>query len=101
MWEVGKSLQDSKKEFDRTIKYINDNLAALKDLDRISSRFTIEEGIIGQIRRAPMGAVLCMGPFNYPAPLGRQLRKHPARSFVIAWTLKKFCPRFKYPIYKR
>lgn len=66
MWEVGKSLQDSGKEFDRTIKYINDTLAALKDLDRISSRFTIEEGIIGQIRRGPMGVVLCMGPFNYP-----------------------------------
>ena len=66
MWEVGKSLQDSEKEFDRTIKYINDTLAALKDLDRISSRFTIEEVIIGQIRRAPMGVVLCMGPFNYP-----------------------------------
>ena len=66
MWEVGKSLQDSEKEFDRTIKYINDTLAALKDLDRISSRFTIEEGIIGQIRRAPLGVVLCMGPFNYP-----------------------------------
>jgi len=66
MWEVGKSLQDSGKEFDRTIKYIKDTLAALKDLDRISSRFTIEEEIIGQIRRAPMGVVLCMGPFNYP-----------------------------------
>lgn len=66
MWEVGKSLQDSEKEFDRTIKYSNDTLAALKDLDRISSRFTIEEGIIGQIRRAPLGVVLCMGPFNYP-----------------------------------
>ena len=66
MWEVGKSLRDSEKEFDRTIQYINDTLAALKDLDRISSRFTIEEGIIGQIRRAPMGVVLCMGPFNYP-----------------------------------
>lgn len=66
MWEVGKSLQDSEKEFDRTIQYINDTLSALKDLDRISSRFTIEEGIIGQIRRAPMGVVLCMGPFNYP-----------------------------------
>ena len=66
MWEVGESLQDSSKEFDRTIKYIKDTLAALKNLDRISSRFTIEEEIIGQIRRAPMGVVLCMGPFNYP-----------------------------------
>ncbi len=66
MWEVGKSLKDSIKEFDRTICYIKDTMNALKDLDRISSRFAIEEGIIGQIRRAPMGVVLCMGPFNYP-----------------------------------
>ncbi len=66
MWEVGKSFQDSVKEFDRTVKYINDTLGALKDLDRTSSRFVIEEGIIGQIRRSPMGVVLCMGPFNYP-----------------------------------
>jgi glyceraldehyde-3-phosphate dehydrogenase (NADP+) len=66
MWEVGKSLKDSIKEFDRTILYINNTIDALKDLDRVSSRFVIEEGIIGQIRRAPMGVVLCMGPFNYP-----------------------------------
>ena len=26
----------------------------------------VEEGIIAQIRRAPLGVVLCMGPFNYP-----------------------------------
>ncbi len=66
MWEVGKSIQDATKEFDRTIVYINDTMAALKDLDRSSSRFSIEEGIIGQIRRSPLGVVLCMGPFNYP-----------------------------------
>jgi glyceraldehyde-3-phosphate dehydrogenase (NADP+) len=66
MWEIGKSLENSKKEFDRTIQYMNDTLSALKDLDRISSRFSIEENIIAQIRRAPLGVVLCMGPFNYP-----------------------------------
>ncbi|MCL5019434.1 MAG: NADP-dependent glyceraldehyde-3-phosphate dehydrogenase [Patescibacteria group bacterium] len=66
MWEIGKSYQDSIKEFDRTVDYIKDTIDALKDLDRISSRFTIEQGIIGQIRRAPLGVVLCMGPFNYP-----------------------------------
>jgi glyceraldehyde-3-phosphate dehydrogenase (NADP+) len=66
MWEIGKSRRDSEKEFDRTIDYIQDTIDALKDLDRLSSRFTIEEGIIGQIRRAPLGTVLCMGPFNYP-----------------------------------
>jgi glyceraldehyde-3-phosphate dehydrogenase (NADP+) len=66
MWEIGKSLADSEKEFDRTIQYIEDTIEALKTLDRTSSRFEIEEGIIGQIRRAPLGVVLCMGPFNYP-----------------------------------
>jgi len=66
MWEIGKSLADSEKEFDRTVQYIEDTIEAVKELDRKSSRFEIEEGIIGQIRRAPLGVVLCMGPFNYP-----------------------------------
>jgi glyceraldehyde-3-phosphate dehydrogenase (NADP+) len=66
MWEVGKSLADSQKEFDRTADYIADTVEALKDLDRDSSRPVIREGVIGQIRRGPLGVVLCMGPFNYP-----------------------------------
>lgn len=66
MWEIGKSLKDAEKEFDRTVTYIADTVDALKDLDRVSSRFTIAEGIIGQIRRSPLGVTLCMGPYNYP-----------------------------------
>lgn len=66
MWEIGKSRADAEKEFDRTIVYINDTIEALKKTDRDSSRFTISQGIIAQIRRAPLGVVLCMGPFNYP-----------------------------------
>lgn len=66
MWEIGKSYLDAAKEFDRTAAYIKDTIEALKDLDRLSSRFTITEGVIGQIRRGPLGVVLCMGPFNYP-----------------------------------
>eukprot|EP01105_Mastigella_eilhardi_P005805 TRINITY_DN17512_c0_g1_i1.p1 TRINITY_DN17512_c0_g1~~TRINITY_DN17512_c0_g1_i1.p1 ORF type:complete len:543 (+),score=167.70 TRINITY_DN17512_c0_g1_i1:16-1644(+) len=66
MWEIGKNLDDSQKEFDRTVQYIIGTIEALKDLDRSSSRFQIEQGIIGQIRRAPLGVVLCMAPFNYP-----------------------------------
>lgn len=65
-WEIGKTLRDSQREFDRTIEYIRGTIEALKDLDRTSSRFVIEEGIIAQIRRAPLGVVLCMGPYNYP-----------------------------------
>lgn len=66
MWEIGKSLGDSQKEFDRTVQYMYDTINALKDIDRNSSTFIIEEGIIGQVRRSPLGVVLCMGPFNYP-----------------------------------
>lgn len=66
MWEIGKSYKDSIKEFDRTVEYIYDTIDAYKDLDRDNSRFQIEQGIIAQIRRAPLGIVLCMGPFNYP-----------------------------------
>lgn len=66
MWEIGKSYPDSVKEFDRTVEYICDTIGALKELDRVSSRFVIEQGILGQIRRSPLGVTLCMGPFNYP-----------------------------------
>lgn len=66
MWEIGKSFADSVKEFDRTVEYIYATIDALKDVDRQSSRFEIEQGIIAQIRRSPLGVVLCMGPFNYP-----------------------------------
>ncbi|WP_460948387.1 NADP-dependent glyceraldehyde-3-phosphate dehydrogenase [Spirosoma daeguense] len=66
MWEIGKTLGDSTKEFDRTVEYIYDTIDALKDIDRAGSRFKLEQGIIGQIRRSPLGVVLCMGPFNYP-----------------------------------
>jgi glyceraldehyde-3-phosphate dehydrogenase (NADP+) len=66
MWEICKTQADAEKEFDRTVEYIYDTVTALKNLDRDCSRFTIEKGVIGQIRPAPLGVVLCMGPFNYP-----------------------------------
>ncbi|TZF85899.1 NADP-dependent glyceraldehyde-3-phosphate dehydrogenase (plasmid) [Pedobacter sp. BS3] len=66
MWEIGKSYADSVKEFDRTVEYIYATIDALKDIDRKSSRFEIEQGIVAQVRRSPLGVVLCMGPFNYP-----------------------------------
>ncbi len=66
MWEIGKNLKDSEKEFDRTCDYIVDTIEALKELDRRSSRFELEQGTLGQIRRVPLGVALCMGPYNYP-----------------------------------
>ena len=66
MWEIGKNLKDSEKEFDRTCDYIVDTINALKELDRRSSRFELEQDTLGQIRRVPLGVTLCMGPYNYP-----------------------------------
>jgi len=66
MWEIGKNLKDSEKEFDRTCDYIVDTINALKALDRRSSRFELEQNTLGQIRRVPLGVALCMGPYNYP-----------------------------------
>ncbi len=66
MWEIGKSLGDSEKEFDRTIEYINDTIEDYKQLDRDSARFTKSQGVNAMVRRGPLGVVLCLGPYNYP-----------------------------------
>lgn len=66
MWEICKPYTEACMEFDRTVEYIRDTVDALKSLDRASSRFVIESGIYAQIRRAPLGPTLCMGPYNYP-----------------------------------
>jgi glyceraldehyde-3-phosphate dehydrogenase (NADP+) len=66
MWEIGKSLKDSEKEFDRTCDYIVDTIKALKELDRNSAKLIEDQGFMAQIRRVPLGVALCMGPYNYP-----------------------------------
>lgn len=66
MWEIGKTLKDSEKEFDRTCDYIVDTINGLKDLDRNSAKLVEEQGFMAQIRRVPIGVALCMGPYNYP-----------------------------------
>ncbi len=67
MWEIGKSLADSQKEFDRTVEYIRDTIDALKDLDRVSSRFVIEQGVIAQIRRGAARGGAVHGAVQLPA----------------------------------
>jgi len=66
MWEIGKNLSDSQKEFDRTVEYIYDTIDAYKKLDQKSAKFEKEGGIHAHIRRSPLGVVLCLGPYNYP-----------------------------------
>ncbi len=66
MWEIGKNLPDSQKEFDRTVDYINDTIEAYKQIDRDSAKFEKNDGVYAHIRRGPLGVVLCLGPYNYP-----------------------------------
>jgi len=66
MWEIGKSLPDSQKEFDRTVEYIHDTIEEYKDLDRNSAKFQKHDGVYAHIKRGPLGVVLCLGPYNYP-----------------------------------
>lgn len=66
MWEIGKSLPDSRKEFDRTVEYIIDTIEDYKQLDHDSAKFHKKEGVYAHIRRGPLGVVLCLGPYNYP-----------------------------------
>ncbi|MDY7394554.1 NADP-dependent glyceraldehyde-3-phosphate dehydrogenase [Aureibaculum sp. 2210JD6-5] len=66
MWEIGKSLPDSQKEFDRTVDYIYDTIEEYKQLDRDNAKFSKEDGIYAHIRRGPLGVVLCLAPYNYP-----------------------------------
>lgn len=66
MWEIGKTLADSRKEFDRTVEYIYDTIEELKELDRNSARVQLHSEVYAQIRRGPLGVVLCLGPYNYP-----------------------------------
>ncbi|MFZ4680503.1 MAG: NADP-dependent glyceraldehyde-3-phosphate dehydrogenase [Flavobacterium sp.] len=66
MWEIGKSLGDSEKEFDRTVEYIYDTIEDYKQLDRNNARFTKSQGVNAMVRRGPLGVVSCLGPYNYP-----------------------------------
>lgn len=66
MWEIGKNLPDSEKEFDRTVEYIEDTIEEYKQIDRDAAKFEKHDGVYAHIRRGPLGVVLCLGPYNYP-----------------------------------
>ena len=66
MWEIGKKRSDAEKEFDRTVVYLKDTIEEYKNLHREGSHISQVSGVLAQIRRGPLGVVLCLGPFNYP-----------------------------------
>lgn len=66
MWEIGKPYEESCNEFDRTIEYIEDTISNLREMDQKHSEIKNNSGILAQVRRAPLGVVLCLSPYNYP-----------------------------------
>jgi len=66
MWEICKTKADATKEFDRTMEYIQDTLKIYRDTNAADSKVIHSGGVAAQIKRAPVGVMLNLGPFNYP-----------------------------------
>lgn len=66
MWEIAKNHSTAYKEFDRTVDYIRDTIDEFKQMQRGGSQMAAKDGVLSQIRRGPLGVVLCLGPYNYP-----------------------------------
>lgn len=66
LWEIAKNKSDAYKEFDRTVEYIYDTIEEYKEMHRSGSHVSTKNGVLSQVRRGPLGVVLCLGPYNYP-----------------------------------
>ncbi|KAG2381311.1 hypothetical protein C9374_006300 [Naegleria lovaniensis] len=66
MWEICKNRSASEQEVDRTIQYIRDTILELQKLETKQSEIISVGGVSAQVRRSPLGVVLCVAPFNYP-----------------------------------
>jgi len=64
MWEICKNTSDAKKEFDRTMEYIDLSIKAVKEFQ--SHDVCVNGGVSARVRRSPIGVMLNLGPFNYP-----------------------------------
>lgn len=66
MWEIGKPLVEAQDEFERTILYVNNTLDYLKIELQNKSKLQYYDGVFAKVKRAPLGIVFCLGPYNYP-----------------------------------
>jgi glyceraldehyde-3-phosphate dehydrogenase (NADP+) len=68
MYEIGKNRVDAESEFDRTIQFTNQVIDYIQS--NTHSEFGSWDGSTGSTRlfmkRAPIGIILCLGPYNYP-----------------------------------
>ncbi len=66
MWEICKNTADAAAEFDRTMLFIEATIAAIRKTDEVDGQYKTVSGIKAKVRRAAIGVMLAMGPFNYP-----------------------------------
>ena len=65
MWEIAKTPKGCEDEFDRTLRYLDESIAALEKSTSDLLMDACSDGF-ATVRRAPLGVTLCMGPFNVP-----------------------------------
>jgi glyceraldehyde-3-phosphate dehydrogenase (NADP+) len=66
MWEIGKTLPDSRKEFDRTVDYIRDNHPSAQGARSHQVHGSRSSRALSpRFAAARWACVLCMGPQNY------------------------------------
>jgi glyceraldehyde-3-phosphate dehydrogenase (NADP+) len=66
MWEICKNTADAAAEFDRTMLFIDATIKALKHIDATEGAYQTVSGIQARVRRAAIGVMMALGPFNYP-----------------------------------
>lgn len=68
MWEIGKNRKDAEAEFDRTMQFIKQSIESIRSSD--NADFDSDFRSIGSTRafarRAAIGIIMCLGPYNYP-----------------------------------
>jgi glyceraldehyde-3-phosphate dehydrogenase (NADP+) len=66
MWAIAKPWQDSLAEVRRTVNYIRDTCQTYATLCAEEDQALTANGFYTKARMAPLGTVLCMGPFHNP-----------------------------------
>lgn len=67
MWEIGKNEKDAASEFDRTIQFAQQVIEVVKSDPEFGTTSWQSIGATRAfVRRAAVGIILCLGPYNYP-----------------------------------
>ena len=68
MWDIGKNRNDAEAEFDRTVSFAQQVIQAIRSPANadLHGGWTVTGATNAFVRRAAIGIILCLGPFNYP-----------------------------------